>query len=78
METQNKAQRAKKIQAIIRAEDSDFAEMLLEYAEIMQAHDWRGRVDISAIARKAGALSERLRRYAWIFISYLSGEGTRA
>ncbi len=77
METQDKAQRAKKIQAIIRAEDSDFAEILLEYAEIMQAHDWRGRVDISAIARKAGALSEHLRRYAWIFISYLSGEGTR-
>ena len=77
METQDKAQRAKKIQATIRAEDSDFAEMLLEYAEIMQAHDWRGRVDISAIARKAGALSEHLRRYAWIFISYLSGEGTR-
>ena len=41
METQNKAQRAKKIQAIIRAEDSDFAEML-EYADYA-GHDWRGR-----------------------------------
>lgn len=78
METQKKAQRAKKIQAIIRAEDADFAEMLLEYAETMQAHDWRGRVDIAAIAKKAGALSERLRRYAWIFVSRLSGEGARA
>lgn len=78
MKTQKKTQQAEKLQSIIQAEDADFAAMLFEYAEIMQAQDLRGRVEIAGIARKAGALSERLRGCAWSFVSHLLGEGAQA
>ena len=77
METQSNTQQAENIQTIIRAEDADFCAMLLEYAEILQAQDIRGRVEIAGIVRKAGTLSERLRKCAWTFLSHLSGEGER-